>query len=127
MSETIGTALCLGLGALEAAVCFMIIISAQAITGDARWSGSKVERWSMVRRVSYWGAAIALAMKAVYRFDHVYPMDASEALPQAYLIIFIAFYPIMRAMRVISQDHILSHGNGVSGMLSDVTRGGADQ
>jgi hypothetical protein len=113
--------LCLAVGIVDAIAAIAIFISAQAITHNAGWNNT-TQRWSMIRRAAYWGLSISLVAKSTYRFDHMYEMGAQEGFAQIYIDGFLMFFPILRATRVISQDHLMVHTNGVSKMLKNVTR-----
>jgi hypothetical protein len=107
MNETIGIYLCILVGAMEALGCFALLMSGQAITRNARFGGTDAERWSMIRRLIYWGAAVALAARATYRFDSIRPIDAIDAATQIYIVFFIVVFPTLRALKLITQDRLI--------------------
>lgn len=121
MTNAWGTSLCLAVGFVDAISALAVFISAQAITHNAGL-GDETQRWSLIRRAAYWGLCISLVTKATYRFDHVYSMDAQESFAQIYIDGFLVFFPVLRALKVISQDHLMTHTNGVARMLNNITR-----
>lgn len=125
MNETAGIVLCFGVGVTELIGCFVVLVSGQAITRDARFNGSCAQRWSMIRRFIYWGAAISLIALAAYRLDNLRSLALLDGIAQIYCALFIVFFPLMRALKVISQDRLVD-GNGVSKMLDRITDGNGE-
>lgn len=64
-------------------------------------------RWALFRRVFYCAGSIALVTLGLYRFDGQYPAsDALEFSCQSFMVFLVTIFPVMRALRLITQDQL---------------------
>ena len=90
------------LGMIDIAGAFVLLWCAQRITVHAGWR-TTVERWAMVRRITYFLSVFALFVLGINHLGVAIQTPVQHAA-QIIVVVSLILFPILRAAGIITQD-----------------------